>query len=192
MELAFGTGVTSLATMCGALSTACRHLQEEGIPRSSVLHGFRVVEDICVDVLRGLSVRTTHIEQEHQGYQGHGARVSVGETKKVEDACRQRKRDGTRSPVSVPMLAHLAAGLQHCAGCEHAAFTDQEKVSIIALLTPCGMIHGFGQRGFLRCQAVGTCWTLIQVCADAINNSRRHFTTLKGVEHIQPCRMPCS
>lgn len=130
MELAFGTGVTSLATMCGALSTACRHLQKEGVPRSSVLHGFRVAEDICVDVLRELSVRTTHIEQEYQGCQGHEARVLVDESKKVVgEAGRQKNRDDTRSPVSVSMLAHLAAGFQHCAGCEHAAVTDQEKVS---------------------------------------------------------------
>lgn len=123
MELAFGTGVTSLATMCGALSTACRLLQGEGVPRSSVLHGFRVAEDICVDVLRGLSVRTTHIGQERQEYQGHG------------DACRQKTRDFIRSPVSIPMLAHLAAGLQHCAGCEHTAVTDQEgRVSKLAHL----------------------------------------------------------
>lgn len=156
MELAFGTGVTSLVTLCGALSTACRHLQEEGVPRTSVLHGFRVAEDICVDALRGLSVPTTHIGRERQGHQGHGARVSVDGPNKVEEAWRRKNRDDTRSPVSVPMLARLAAGFQHGAGCEHAAVTDHERVSKLALLTPCEVIYGFGQRDFPRCQAVGT------------------------------------
>lgn len=131
MELAFGTGVTSLATMCGAFSTACRVLQGEGVPRSSVLHGFRVAEDLCVDVLRGLSVRTAHVGQERQEYRGHGA------------ACRQNTRDIIpRSPVSIPTLAHLAAGLQHCAGCNHAAATDQEeRVSKLARFTPCDLTY---------------------------------------------------
>ena len=160
------------------MSTACKHLQEEGVPRSSVLHGFRVAEDICVDVLRelSLSVRTTHVGGARLGHEAYRARVSVDEPNNVGEACRQKTRNDTRSSVTVPMLAHLAAGLQHCAGCEHATVTDQERVSKVALFTPCGVIYGFSQRG-VRFRAVGTCWTSIQVCADVDSGRKQRLRT---------------
>ena len=261
MEVAFGTGVTSLATLCGALSTACGHLQEEGVPRTAVLNGFRAAENVCEDVLRGMSVRTTHVGQECHGtthigqegrgsttigeegsthigqedrgtthigqkgrakthigqedrgttqigqedrgttqigqegrgtttigreghgamhigqeghstthigearprHRGHAARASVEKPNKIGEACQQKARDYARRPwphtsrddtrnpcrykreddarsrpVSVPMLANLAAGFQRSAGLEHSAVTDQEMVSKPAMLPPCG------------------------------------------------------
>lgn len=67
MGTAFGTGVTSLVTLCGALSTACRGLQEEDVHTSEryTLYGLDIAEDTCTDTFRGMAVRTMDFEQRY-------------------------------------------------------------------------------------------------------------------------------
>lgn len=136
MELAFGTGVTSLVALCGVLSTACRRLQEEGVPRNSMIYGLQVAEDACVGVLRGLSLRTVDFGQVRELIQGH--RVSLGPRDSTSGytASGEPAQQGTqgirRQAVSMPLLASLAAGLQHSAGCEET--TTAEKVTVCPLL----------------------------------------------------------
>lgn len=57
----FGTGTTYFATMCGALCTAHRLLQDQSIPSSAIHEGFRLAEDLCVDAIRSLCVPITHV-----------------------------------------------------------------------------------------------------------------------------------
>lgn len=132
MEVAFGTGVTSLVTLCGALSTACGNLQEQGVPTNAVLHGLRVAEDICVAVFRGLSVPTVDIGQICGAADVHRLCQESREYFHKSWDCGETGQQHGRE-VSWPIgdafsLAFLAAGLQHCASCNDVTATGDNQV----------------------------------------------------------------
>lgn len=113
MEEEYGSGSTSLIALCGALSTACYSIQEQGVPVNSILDGLRVAEDLCIDVLRDLSFPTKDALLLWGELQEVSALMTLrdGLTKKKRRD--QQKYNTSQSGEISRILTGLAAGLQH-------------------------------------------------------------------------------
>lgn len=113
----FGTGTTYFATMCGALCTAHRRLQDQSILSSATHGGFRVAEDLCVDVIRSLCVPITHIfarNGDKCNTTGHRQRCH-GQHSRMTSSTHELTGTVETSHHSdnLTSLAGLTAGLQH-------------------------------------------------------------------------------
>lgn len=125
IQMSFGTGTTYLATLCGALCTAHRLLQAQGVPSSATHEGFRVAEDICVEVLRGLCVPIAHaFMRVDDHYDTVGRRPGCHDQHRPAawnthepcghgDCRRAGGVEANRGSGSLAALMALAAGLQH-------------------------------------------------------------------------------
>lgn len=129
MEVAFGTGASSLVTLCGALSTVFRELKEQGLPSNASLRGLQTAEDICINVLRGLSIPIEKLTEDFQstlGYQQHQRAhdATCGSNNAKEDF-QQGPNPHSHQTITVPLLKTLAAGLQHnSASCRNTTTTE--------------------------------------------------------------------
>lgn len=139
MEVAFGTGAISLVTLCGALSSAFRGLQEQGLTSNATLRGLQMAEDICISVLRGLSIPIDKLAGGLQSTVGHQRYQSVHDSPFAPDESEgifQARSDAcSYQTISVSVLTALAAGLQHDANCCNTIATEAWQKSTSASRT---------------------------------------------------------
>lgn len=143
MHAAFGTGATSLATLCGALSSARSSLQDQDISAFATNEGFRVAEDVCLEVLRGLAVRISVVGHCRHwivgGSQHREGGTEVFDRVEPQQDRKQKLRGGARASsgqdICICTLRALAAGLQHDTECADGISIDGEEVRQRAVVT---------------------------------------------------------
>lgn len=126
--MSFGTGTTYFSTLCGALCTAHRLLQAQGVPSSATREGFRVGENICVEVLRSLRVPITHaFIRNGDQYHTTGSQPSC-HSQHHDDSRRTGGIEARRHSGNLAVLVALAAGLQHEVVDSDTTGADREAV----------------------------------------------------------------
>lgn len=106
------------------------------MPTTSLMHGLRTAEDLCLGVIRGMSVRTVDAGQQSLGYHDPqfypGIRASPESCDKRTDVGKayQQQIQSINRSSTLPFLEAIAKGLQHRTGYDDEESIDTDKVRV--------------------------------------------------------------